>query len=641
MTGTWEFPTNSGGRWEGFNNSGIEYFTGNPYSSLAREIIQNSLDARRKDNNKPVKVFFDLVQVDRSDFPGIGSLKTNFQKKLKQAQDLKDSKAERFFSSAINKVFSNNKFSVLRISDTNTTGLEGPCELGKPFHSLMKSEGQSTQATETAGGSYGIGKNAPFAISDLRTVMVSTKYGTKGKYQDLAQGKSILMSHKDSTGSTVSSTGYFGEDNCMPLSSASDIPGWMRREEQFESIKDHKGTTIFIIGFRPNNNWKILLVTSIISNYFCALYEEKLEVFIDQNQIKLTKDTLFKWFEDKHVLAAARLEEQDETFELAHQMAQCLQNVETKEEFIQMQSLKNCRLRILVGDGFRKRVGIIRNGMLVTYRLKHLQQFFGFSDFIAIVDFLTDGGNAYLRKLENPEHNYFEPDRLGEGKEILAARMELRRLAKKVRDNLKKYAQTETSDISDLDELSEFFQDLDEESPLPESEEGESVLEGRIKIVAKPTKIKTRPIALADEDGDEEGSGGGIPGPSPEPVSEPVSEPFPGPVPGPFPGPNFGSKAASPIVLTSQRTIYDHKKPGFREIIFTPERSGTATLSFYDVGADVIEKLLVKKVSGFRRSKLKNGLLENVELKAGVRCQLKLTWVREFSGAVKVTAHEV
>ena len=50
----WRFPPTNGGRVDGFNDPGIAHFSGSPYSSLARETIQNSLDAR-DNHDEPVQ----------------------------------------------------------------------------------------------------------------------------------------------------------------------------------------------------------------------------------------------------------------------------------------------------------------------------------------------------------------------------------------------------------------------------------------------------------------------------------------------------------------------------------------------------------------------------------------------------------
>lgn len=63
---------------------------------------------------------------------------------------------------------------VLRISDYNTTGLTGSMEMKpSPWNDLVKSSGVSNKSGES-GGSFGIGKSAPFACSDLRTLFYHT-----------------------------------------------------------------------------------------------------------------------------------------------------------------------------------------------------------------------------------------------------------------------------------------------------------------------------------------------------------------------------------------------------------------------------------------------------------------------------------
>lgn len=79
MTGDigWEFPIDGAGQWEGFNHPGIEHFRGNVMGSLAREIIQNSLDAR---STFPVSVSFQLRDIPAKDIPDLSALKATVSK---------------------------------------------------------------------------------------------------------------------------------------------------------------------------------------------------------------------------------------------------------------------------------------------------------------------------------------------------------------------------------------------------------------------------------------------------------------------------------------------------------------------------------------------------------------------------------
>ena len=55
MANSWIFPSNNYGTITGIGEAGIETFKGSPYRSLAREICQNSMDARYN-SDKPVVI---------------------------------------------------------------------------------------------------------------------------------------------------------------------------------------------------------------------------------------------------------------------------------------------------------------------------------------------------------------------------------------------------------------------------------------------------------------------------------------------------------------------------------------------------------------------------------------------------------
>lgn len=79
--------------------------------------------------------------------------------------DGNNQKTTRFFDKAID-VFNQDFIDVLRISDFNTTGLTGSDkDYNSAWQNLVKSSGVSNKGG-TSGGSFGIGKSAPFACSD-------------------------------------------------------------------------------------------------------------------------------------------------------------------------------------------------------------------------------------------------------------------------------------------------------------------------------------------------------------------------------------------------------------------------------------------------------------------------------------------
>ena len=127
----WNFPNSNHGKVSGISEAGIETFKGSLYSSLAREICQNSLDASL-DNSKPVIVEFDLKEFNLKQDERISELENIFEK---CREYWTDKKTLTFINKAI-KVLQEEKIRVLRISDFNTTGLTGSDKIRKSFWSV-------------------------------------------------------------------------------------------------------------------------------------------------------------------------------------------------------------------------------------------------------------------------------------------------------------------------------------------------------------------------------------------------------------------------------------------------------------------------------------------------------------------------
>ena len=171
----WEFVVDPKGSHKAFNNSDLERFKINRYKSLAREVIQNSIDAC-DDKSKPVRVEFSTYTKETNDIPDREGLLKKVTACIPTAKkDRNRKEAEPWFNAA-KKILEGKTFEVLQMSDYNTVGIAGPCELGYPFFSFMKAMGDSVKPDPTAGGSHGIGKRAPLVCSKLRTHITSTRY---------------------------------------------------------------------------------------------------------------------------------------------------------------------------------------------------------------------------------------------------------------------------------------------------------------------------------------------------------------------------------------------------------------------------------------------------------------------------------
>src|SRR5690554_2188768 len=73
----WHFKL-EGGRDVGPNDPVDEKFKGQPYYSIVREAIQNSLDAIDNEN-EPVKVDFSFFDLNRNDYPEFFDIETHIK----------------------------------------------------------------------------------------------------------------------------------------------------------------------------------------------------------------------------------------------------------------------------------------------------------------------------------------------------------------------------------------------------------------------------------------------------------------------------------------------------------------------------------------------------------------------------------
>ena len=212
MVNSWIFPSNNYGTVTGIGEASIETFKGSPYRSLSREICQNSMDARF-DKNKPVVIEFSCFSIESREILDYNTLKNSINSCLEFWTEQKNKKTIDFFKKA-KKIIESKSVNVLRISDYNTTGLLGSDkEYNTPWHNLVKAAGVSDKEG-TSGGSFGIGKAAPFACSDIRTLFYATR-DIKGL--SAFQGIAKLVSFREKgffkdRDSITTGTGYYSAD---------------------------------------------------------------------------------------------------------------------------------------------------------------------------------------------------------------------------------------------------------------------------------------------------------------------------------------------------------------------------------------------------------------------------------------------
>jgi len=438
MANSWIFPSNNYGTITGIGEAGIETFKGSPYCSLAREICQNSMDARY-DSNKPVVIEFSSFTIANAAIPDYSKLTDAMNSCLKFWTEQNNKKTITFFKKAT-AVIESSVISVLRISDYNTTGLQGSDkEINSAWLNLVKASGVSGKEG-SAGGSFGIGKSAPFACSDLRTLFYATKdIDGLSAFQGIARlvsfrEKGFLGKDKDSI---TTGTGYYSSDKrnspireCLSLD-----PNYKRTEY---------GTDIFVLGFNKSTDWKAEIISSVLDEFLIAIFNGELVVKIDATTI------------DKSNLGEI-IELYKDHAKIAYNYYQVLTDENAAIIEHEFPGLGTIELRILVKQGLHRKVMMCRRNGMKIFDKANISSTIQFAGICTLKD---DHINAYFREMENPQHNAWEPERhTSDSKTKAKANMSL--LFKYVKNEVIELGKKTTVDEIDAEGMGEFFADTE------------------------------------------------------------------------------------------------------------------------------------------------------------------------------------
>jgi hypothetical protein len=488
----WRFPDNGGGLAAGFNDSSIDHFKGHRLSSLVREVIQNSIDARLH-NDRPVVVDFQLNNIETNLVPEVTSLAEHLVLAKQTAQVQNADQAVDFYEEA-EQTIKKGALSFLSVHDSNTTGLIGPIDGPHgAWYALTKGSGL-TQKVGPSLGSFGHGSKAPFVSSKLRSIFYLSVISPEGRREVRFQGKSILQSYALADGNMTQGTGFYGvPERCMPLVDDM-VPDWALQLRLHRT--DETGTSIII----PASIWGQDSLSSVsitaIANFFYAISKGVLEVNIGHVE-RLTATNIV----EKYRQYKSRL---DEAFEEIDREAvvDAFQTIETIVNPLQHgeQQIPNfgrIDWYFRADDEVDSRnVAVARgNGMLITKRAPALVKFPNLKPFDFFVCVTGGDGSELLKSIENPEHTNFEFDRLDDPKKRSQAKKKYDIFQRTVRDILKRYASYSTTDQIIVDDLQDLFNDISDDVNTP----GGSIERGQTLQIAtggSPFKQKESGVGL-------------------------------------------------------------------------------------------------------------------------------------------------
>lgn len=391
----WCFPSRDNGTVEGFSNPGLAWFKGDPLQALAREICQNSLDAV-DDDSEPVKVEFKRELMQTMKFPGTSELLSIIRKCEAYWKSSHNEAIDNFIARA-SRILKDDKIFVLRVSDYNTIGLQGAFDTENitPWVGLVKSTGVNIKSTDTAGGNFGIGKAAAFVNSDLQTVFYRTKdlEGTTA-----AQGVANLMAFVDKSYGDEDpvrrATGFYGD-------SYKNLP--VEKMELLDAIyyRTAVGTDLFIPGFHwvtsGSKSWVEIMIGEILENFLMSIHYGQLTVQIENEMI------------DKYHLNTVIARNQKSA-----KNAYCFNKVlnakdeEVIEEVMDFHGIGKLRLRLLYTADMNKKILVVRKSGMKIAEIKGLPK--GIS-YTGILELQGEEINKFFKKMENPLHNSWDPQR--------------------------------------------------------------------------------------------------------------------------------------------------------------------------------------------------------------------------------------
>lgn len=375
-------------------------FGRNSYYSFVRESIQNSLDAVN-DESKPVRVVFETIALNRDDYPGLLEIDNHilacreyFKKDEGVKRRLPDPKHLR-----LGRILKN-----LQVSDYNTKGMpyqEG--SVSTPFYGFVRSEGVSNKRDGGAGGSFGFGKGAFFALSERKCLLVST---LDLDNNHVFEGVAVLTTHKSDSGETLSPDGFYDNNGGLPVTVNDEIPP--------RFIRDEPGTTIVVLDYIRETDVSEdevarEIVKSVLRNFWLSVEVGKLQVDvkIGPEQYNLSEASLEKYlnkFFDKETSTTKR-GESPVPFYQAYKEGTAANAVEKQCYFKKnIKILGDVEFYLKQGDGLPNKIAYMRRPRMLVYTKINNR----FSGYAGVFVCSSSEGNAVLRDLENPSHDSWD-----------------------------------------------------------------------------------------------------------------------------------------------------------------------------------------------------------------------------------------
>ena len=393
----------------GFTPAGIAAFDDLRPAAVVRELIQNSLDAAVSANQRTAIVRFRLWTCDPLEVPGIDAYTAAFTEAIdfhKKGGAL-PAKAKRVVDT-IWKALDRDEFAVLSVLD-NGIGLDA-----RRMTALL-SDGVSAKDSDST-GTYGNGHSVAIPASDLRYALYG---GLTAKGGRIGAGHAVLASHAgENPEFPCSGDGFLvrgfrndREGALFEYARDDEVPSIVARElDDIAGVSEH-GTAVILPAFNSfreaNRNLGDMVLEAAASNFFVAIQEERLEVWVeghetDEKELILDATTL------PSQLAANREEKRSKSFLSGARAYDAHRAFQMGSRSVVKTSQGDVHIRLLKGAE-ATRVDLCRNGMWITDDKGISSFYYKFTDrmpFHALL--LLDAGpriHRLVRDAEGPLHD--------------------------------------------------------------------------------------------------------------------------------------------------------------------------------------------------------------------------------------------
>lgn len=486
----WRFPGNGYTTDSGLDTAEMETFKKDAISSLAREVCQNSIDAKDPDrNDQPVRIEFETFSISKDEIPGRNEIDSQIQACI--ATWSRNQKISDQLENMLKQIRQDH-ITCLRISDFNTTGLTGVSndDDQTAWHYLVHGSGISDKGP-TSAGSKGIGKFATFITSYFNTVFYSTY--TKNNEHGYEGICKLCSANQPNTTEKTQGIGYYSINaQNKPITGEMQLEsGYVRKDNQY-------GTDIYILGFKEPEYWERDIISKILDSFMAAVVYGTLTVKVNETEINadslkdiVYNETLINKTLKKSVVSQYRLlTDKEHRFEdtitidrLGQAKLYLIEYNEDEEQY----ATKSC---VMIRYPYMKIKDINKISVLPC------------SAMCIIGD---NELNKTLRNIENPQHTDWEFKRI----EDSAVRTELKGiyndLLEQIRTNIANHLASSDETKTDLEGAGEYLPVIEESDNTKKSNEGKPKVQEDAHIQKKKVKAKNVNLNASIEDANGDG----------------------------------------------------------------------------------------------------------------------------------------